>query len=86
MRKRWSAKYQSTFSSPESMVILSGIIFSIIPVVYGWVLFVAFGSSMIELCIFAVASSVAALIWLVKNPFPTRQKTEANSSVDKDLI
>ena len=86
MRKRWLAKNQSTYSSPELMVILSGIIFFIVPVVYGFVLFVAFGLSIIELCIFAFASSVAALIWLVKNPMPIKQKTESISSVGKDLF
>ena len=67
MKNRWLEKYQTTTSSPESVVYWLGSVFSIVPVLYGFLLFVAMGTSIVELCIYAIASSIAAVIWHVHN-------------------
>jgi len=63
LKNRWLNKYQTTTSSPESVIYWLGLVFSVIPVVYGFILFLAMGASIIELSVYAVVSSVATIIW-----------------------
>jgi len=74
MRKRWLMKFQSTTSSPESVTSWLGLSLSVVPAGYGIILFFAMGASLIELCFFAAASSVAAIIWSANNLFQKGQK------------
>jgi hypothetical protein len=67
MKKRWRMKYQSSTSSPDSMVFLAGMPFSVAPAVYGFLLFVG-GASFLELCCFALASTIAGIIWSLNEP------------------
>jgi hypothetical protein len=67
MRKRWLTKFQSKMSSPESAIYWAGLVFSIIPVVYGFLLFIIMGASILELCVYAIVSSVAAILWSINN-------------------
>jgi hypothetical protein len=73
MKNRWLNKYQTKTSSPESMVYLLGLILSIVPVIYGFLLFVAMGASIFELCLYAVISSVAAIFWSANHGVFMRQ-------------
>jgi hypothetical protein len=63
MKKRWRMKYKSSTSSPDSMVFWLGIPLSVVPAVYGFILFVGVGASFLELCCFALASTIAGIIW-----------------------
>ena len=74
MKNRWLNKYQTMTSSPESIVYWLGLVFSIVPVVYGFVLFIAMGASIMELCFYAVASSIAAIIWNMNNKVTLKQR------------
>jgi hypothetical protein len=74
LKNRWLNKYQTMTSSPESIVYWLGLVFSIIPVFYGFVLFIGMGASLIELCFYAVASSTAAIIWNMNNKASVKQK------------
>jgi len=67
MKNRWLTKFQTTTSSPESVIYWLGLVFSIVPVVYGFILFIAMGASIIELCFYAAVSSIAAIIWSMNN-------------------
>jgi hypothetical protein len=68
MKMRWMEKYQPKTSRPEIIVGVLGLGISSIPVLSGFILFIAFGASIWELCAFAVASSVVAIIWVIINP------------------
>lgn len=74
LKSRWISKYQTMASSPESIVYWLGLVFSIAPAVYGFVLFLAMGASIIELCFYAVASSIAAIIWNMNNKVTLKQR------------
>lgn len=74
LKSRWTSKYQTLTSSPESIVYWLGLVFSIVPAVYGFVLFLAMGASIIELCFYAVASSIAAIIWNMNNKITLKQR------------
>ena len=75
MRKRWLNKFQSTTSSPGLATSWMGLSMSVVPSVYGFILFVGMGASIMELCFFAASSSIAAIIWIANNPFIKEQKT-----------
>jgi hypothetical protein len=47
----------------ENAIFILGIGLSITPVVYGFFLFIVFGASIVELSIFAVVSSLTAILW-----------------------
>ncbi len=63
LKKRWLKKYQQTSPSPESVVYWMGLTYSIVPAIYGFIIFLAFGASIFELCLYEIASSIAAIIW-----------------------
>lgn len=67
LKSRWISKYQTMTSSPESIVYWLGLVFSIVPAIYGFVLFLAMGASIVELCFYAIVSSIAAIIWNTNN-------------------
>jgi hypothetical protein len=67
MRKRWLNKLQHTISSPDLITNSLGLSMSVVPTIYGFYLFFVMGASIIELCLFASASSLAAIIWIVNN-------------------
>jgi hypothetical protein len=73
MKNRWLNKYQTKTSSPASSVYLLGLILSIVPTIYGFLLFIAMGASIFELFIYAVVSSIAAVLWSVNNGVFERQ-------------
>jgi hypothetical protein len=50
-------------SFPESGKTLIGLGLSFVPALYGFVLFIAMGASIVEVCLFALASSISALVW-----------------------
>ncbi len=52
-------------SNPAFNIFWLGLGLSVIPAIYGFVLF-TMGASMIELGVFAIASSLAAIIWSIK--------------------
>ncbi|HNE06202.1 MAG TPA: hypothetical protein PLT08_16875 [Anaerolineales bacterium] len=74
LKSRWISKYQTLTSSPESIVYWLGLVFSIVPAIYGFVLFLAMGASIIELCLYAAASSIAAIIWNMNNKVALKQR------------
>lgn len=74
LKSRWLSKYQATTSSPESIIYWLGLVFSIVPVIYGFVLFLAMGTSIVELCFFAIVSSIAAIIWNMNNKVTLKQR------------
>jgi positive regulator of sigma E activity len=80
MKKHWMEKYQPSTSRPEVVVGVLGLAISVIPVLCGFILFIAFGASIWELCAFAVASSVVAIIWIITNPL------EKNFNEKNDLL
>jgi hypothetical protein len=63
LQTRWLTKSTISIVSRENATFILGMGLSIAPVVYGFILFIAFGASMIELGLFAVASSLAAILW-----------------------
>jgi hypothetical protein len=63
LKNRWRNKYKALTPSPESMIYWLGLVFSIVPAMYGFILFFAMGASILELFLYAVASSIAATIW-----------------------
>ncbi len=74
LKSQWISKYQTMASSPESIVYWLGLVFSIVPAIYGFVLFLAMGASIIEFCFYAVASSIAAIIWNMNNKVPAKPR------------
>jgi hypothetical protein len=74
LKSRWISKYQTMTSSSESIVYLLGLVFSIVPAIYGFVLFLAMGASIVELCFYAVVSSIAATIWNMNNKVALKQR------------
>ncbi len=60
-RTRW-LKHQNALTH-EPVAPILGLGLSLAPVIYGFLLFVAFGMSMPELSVFAVVASVAATTW-----------------------
>jgi hypothetical protein len=74
LKSRWISKYQTMTSSPESVIYWLGLVFSIVPAIYGFVLFLAMGASIVELCFYAVVSSIAAIIWNMKNKVTLKQR------------
>jgi hypothetical protein len=74
LKSRWISKYQTMTSSPESIVYWLGLVFSIVPAIYGFVLFLAMGASIVELCFYAIASSIAAIIWNMNNKVVIKQR------------
>jgi hypothetical protein len=75
LKSRWISKYQAMTSSPESIVYWLGLVFSIVPSIYGFILFLAMGASIIELCFYSVVSSTAAIIWNKNNKVTLKPKT-----------
>ncbi len=73
MKNRWLNKYQTKTSSPASTVYLLGLILSIVPAIYGLLLFIGMGASVFELFIYAVVSSIAAVLWSMNNRVFERQ-------------
>lgn len=74
LKSRWISKYQTMTSSPKSIVYWLGLVFSIIPAIYGFVLFLAMGASTVELCFYAIVSSIAAIIWDMNNKVVIKQR------------
>jgi hypothetical protein len=74
LKSRWISKYQAMTSSPESIVYWLGLVFSIVPAIYGFVLFLAMGASIVELCFYAIVSSIAAIIWNMNNKVSAKQR------------
>ena len=62
-KNRWVNKYQAIKLMPESLFYWLGLSFSIIPVIYGFILFMAIGISITELCLYAAVGSISAIIW-----------------------
>jgi len=73
MANRMLVKFQAVTSSSESAVYWLGLTLSIVPTIYGFILFIVMGASIFELIIFASVSSIASIIWNV-NKFPIMQK------------
>jgi hypothetical protein len=74
LKSRWTSKYQAMTSSPESIVYWLGLVFSIVPAIYSFVLFLAMGTSIVELCFYAIVSSVAVTIWNMNNGVSIKPK------------
>jgi hypothetical protein len=74
MKNRWTTKFQSRMPSPESAIYWTGLVFSVVPVIYCFFLFIAFGASIFELCIYAVISSAAAILWSINSGVVQNQK------------
>jgi hypothetical protein len=60
-RTEWLKNAHALTHEPVAPIIGLGL--SLAPVIYGFLLFVAFGMSMAELSVFAVAASIAATTW-----------------------
>jgi len=63
LRTRWAMRSTTNWIARENAIFLVGLASSAAPVVYGFLLFIVFGVDIIELGLFAVASSVVAIIW-----------------------
>jgi hypothetical protein len=75
MRTSWLKKYSSNSSSLTWMTSWLGMFFSIVPSFYGFILCLLMGASIFELCLFTLASSIAATVWIIFNPMPSEEKT-----------
>jgi len=62
-------KSTTSIVSRENAIFILGMGLSAAPMVYGFLLFIAFGASIIELSLFAVASSLMAIIWSANKKF-----------------
>ena len=74
MRKRWLEKYSSNNASPAWMVLSFGMVLSVVPSIYGFALCLMMEAPLLELCLFALGSSIAALVWLIYNSMPNEGK------------
>lgn len=74
MRAGWLKKYSSNSSSLAWMTSWLGMVFSIVPSIYGFILCLLMGASLLELCLFVLASTIAALVWLIFNPMTNAGK------------
>jgi hypothetical protein len=70
LRKYWLKIRKSSESLPKIDFLLIGLSLSVVPVIFGMVLFFGMGASIIELCFFAMASSISAIIWIRYNRTP----------------
>ncbi len=75
MTSRWRKKSELNSTSPESLIFTLGLVYSMVPAMAGIILFVGMGASIAELCLFAVISSIAAVVWIAKHPIPKEQTT-----------
>lgn len=73
LKNRWRNKYQTMTPLPGYMVYLLGLTLSIVPVFYGFVLFIGMGASIFELCFYALVSSIAAMLWSKNNKVSVNQ-------------
>jgi hypothetical protein len=53
----------------EAMYVL-GLTFSVVPALYGFILFFAFGATRIEFLVFEAAAMLAIVVWLRSHPIP----------------
>jgi len=65
--KRLLIKPQINISSSKAVFYWLGLSLSIVPLVYGFFLFLVFGASIIELCVYALISSIAGIVWNASN-------------------
>jgi hypothetical protein len=63
LRSGWMMRPQTGTVSRENAIFILGMGLGVVPVIYGFLLFIAFGASILELGAFALASSVAAIFW-----------------------
>ncbi len=64
LRTSWMAKnHKSTFSRRTGLSLV-GLGLSLAPALYGFLLFCAFGISIVELGVFSAVSTLAALLWV----------------------
>jgi hypothetical protein len=61
-RTRWMQRRQDALSR-GSLLVLVGLVLSLAPAFYGFLLFVAFGLSITELILFAATASIATATW-----------------------
>jgi len=74
IRKRSSMKAQTKITLSEPTIYWLGLSFSIVPLIYGFFLFLGFGASIIELCIYAFISSISGIVWNASNPSANERK------------
>jgi len=80
MRKRERINLMIDTTKQDRTFFWLGLIISSVPGVYGFILFIAMGASILELCCFALASSIASIVWVIKNPIPNLQEENSNNS------
>jgi len=68
IRKRSLMRAQTQTTLSESTIYWLGLSFSIVPLVYGFFLFLVFGASITELCIYAFITSISGIVWNASNP------------------
>jgi hypothetical protein len=64
LRTRWMIEHRKSAFSRRTGVSVIGLGLSLAPSLYGFLLFFAFGVSIVELGIFAVLSTLAGLLWV----------------------
>jgi hypothetical protein len=78
LRTRSMMKPATNVVAQENAIFILGMAFSITPVIYGFFLFLVFGASIIELSIFAVTSSLAAILWSANTKLRQQKANEEN--------
>jgi len=73
MKNRWRNIHQKMSSSPNTMVYWLGLVFSSVPVIYGFLLFIVMGAPIVELCIYAVVSFISVILWSMNHGVLVRQ-------------
>lgn len=66
-KKPWLRKAKNTDNLPEITIYRLGMGLTMYPVIFGFLLFLLVGGSFIELCFYAVLSSITTIIWIISN-------------------
>jgi len=75
IKRQGASIFQDITSSPESALFWWGVSTSMLPAGFGFILFFFVGASILETCFFAMASSMAGIFWIIKNPISSTTAT-----------
>jgi hypothetical protein len=64
LRKAWMAKHRKSLLSRRAGTSVIGLVLSMAPALYGFLLFCAFGISLPELGVFTVTATLASMLWV----------------------
>ena len=64
LRTAWMTKHRKSLLSRRASTSVTGLVLSLTPAVYGFLLFCAFGISLAELGVFTVTATLASMLWV----------------------